>query len=177
MRDLSPNKSSKPTAVGVRSSASLAHMGSFALPFLSLIAVLLCACRAPMSRHADDSARKDVEMVVLADLVANADKDASLVRFVDLTPTDLERLRATCGSRFEIFGMDKADRSGGILHLKNSSREGVHLEAEITKIYERDAEVWGSYVHLGGFFSSFTYKLHCGDGRWTIVSCEFRLAS
>jgi len=169
-------QSTRPAGRVTGSLASFAHVRSFAFCSLAILAVLFCACRAPVSRHSDDSAQKEIEIVVLAHLVVNADRSASLVRFVDLTPTDLERLRATCGSRFEIVSVDKADRSGGILHLKDSSREGVHLEAGITKIHGRDAEASGSYLHVGSF-ASFTYKLHYDDDGWKIVSCEFRMAS
>jgi hypothetical protein len=156
--------------------AYFARMRTSAFSFFALLAVLFCACRAPMSRHADDSTRKEIQIVVLAHLVANADHNASRVRFVDLTQPDLERLRNSCGSRFEIFSTGMADRSGGVLHLKNSSREGVHLSAAITKIRGHDAEASGSYVHPHSF-SSFVYKLRFQDDRWSIISCEFSMAS
>jgi hypothetical protein len=151
-------------------------MKSFTLSLFAVFGVLFCACRAPVSRQTGNLARKEIQMVVLAHLVTNADQNASFVRFIDLTPTDLDKLRTTCGSQFEILSADKADRNGRILRLKDSSREGVHLEAVVTRIRGCDAEASGSYLHLDGF-ASFIYKLHCGDDGWKIVSCEFRMAS
>jgi hypothetical protein len=101
---------------------------------------------------------------------------ASRVRFVNLTPPDLERLRTTCGSRFEIFGADEAEESAGVLRLRGTSREGVHLSSSVAKIHGLEAEASGSYVHPHSF-SLFVYKLRFQDGRWSIISCEFSMAS
>jgi hypothetical protein len=156
--------------------ASSTRIRSFTLFVFGALAILSCGCRAPVNDHADGSARKRIELAVLGHLVANADQTASLVRFVDLAPADLEKFRTTCGDRFEIFNTDMADRGGGILHLKDSSREGVHLVATVTEIRGRDAEAFGVYMHVGGF-ASFAYKLRYDEGGWKIVSCEFRAAS
>ena len=146
------------------------------LSFVAASVLLNCGCRSPLGHHFGDSTRRQIEMVVLAHMVANGDQNASLIRFVELTPTDLERLRNSCGSRFEIFSTAKAVRSGRVLYLEDTNREGMRLSTAITKIRGHDAEARGSYLHLDGF-ADFIYKLHYDEGGWRIVSCEFYCAS
>jgi hypothetical protein len=151
-------------------------MRPFTFSLFAALTIVLCACSAPQGRPASDSARGEIQIVVLADLVANADQNALLVRFVKLTPSDLDRLRTSCGSRFEIFSADKAEESADVLRLRGTNREGVHLSSSVIKIHGEEAEASGSYVHPHSF-SSFIYKLHFDGEAWKIVSCEFSMAS
>ena len=151
-------------------------MKSLAIFLFAGLSFIACGCRSPVAGHAADSSRIEVQMVVLARLIANADQDASLVRFVDLRPTSLDTLRTMCGTRFVVYGVDAMDESSGVLRMRGTGREGVHLVADGISIHGRDARASGFYSHVGSF-ASFAYRLHFDEGRWMIVTCEFVLAS
>jgi predicted small secreted protein len=140
-------------------------------------AVLAGGCNTPPGVGKDTGAQQIAVMLpVLAHMVAEADKTGDLVRFVDLRSPEIERLKDLCGPRFQIHRADESERSTGILRLKGSNREGVHLVAEVMRVRGRGAEVSGAYVHVGSF-ASFRFKLRYTDGAWRISSCEFYGAS
>jgi hypothetical protein len=109
-------------------------------------------------------------------MVAEADKTGELVRFVDLRQPEIEKLRELCGPRFQIRSANDSESSTGVLRLKGTNQEGVHVTTEITRIRGRESEARGTYLHVGSF-AFFRYQLKFTEGAWHVSSCEFEGAS
>jgi len=142
-----------------------------------LVAVVLNGCRSPHdSRKATVSEQSAVVLPVLADMVVKADNTGKLIRFVELHEPVIGKLRELCGPQFQIRSFDEADRSTGTLCLKGTNHEGVHLAVDIVRLRGQEAQVRGTYLHVGSF-AFFDYNLRFAEGAWHVLSCEFVGAS
>lgn len=139
--------------------------------------ILACGCHAPPAIEKNaNTEQMSVMLPVLAHMVEGADKTGALVRFVDLRSPEIERLKELCGPRFQIYSADECESTAGILRLKGSNLEGVHLVVEVTRLRGGMAQASGTFVHVGSF-AIFRYSLRQTDGAWRISSCEFCAAS
>jgi|ERR1035441_5896438 hypothetical protein len=147
-------------------------------PILVIVAALvLCGCYAPVGAEmAAGGERSAIVLPVLADMIVGADKSGGLVRFVDLRPPEIDRLRELCGPRFQIRSVDESESSAGVLRLKGGNQVGVHITVEVTRIGGGEAQARGTYLHVGSF-AFLGYKLRFTEGAWHIVSHEFIGAS
>ncbi len=142
--------------------------------------------RSQTARQADEHA---VLLAVLAHMVTKADDSVETICFVNLSPSDVDRLRRDCGVRYQIFPMEmseeytikrsspdgREDVSEWRISLNGTQKEGVHIEAEVTKIHDGEAIAIGSYQ--GRLFGSgWRFRLQYSKGVWSVVSGECTVA-
>ena len=142
----------------------------------TVVVALFCGCITPRTDQASDHA--GVRMAVLAHMVTNADAKGKLVCFVDLQPTELERLLDLTGHRFLIAQSDESEFTDQGVRLKRSKREGVLIKVEVANVHNGMGEAFGSYnqgTSLG--FAGFRYRLRYTLGAWHVVSSECTVAS
>jgi hypothetical protein len=151
-----------------------------------LLAGFLSGCRAPMRTDLAPPADEHAALLaVLAHMVAGADVSAQSICFVELGQSDIEQLRRDCGVRYQIFPIEMSEehafkRSGpgasedvpewGI-RLKGTEKEGVRIQATVTRAHRDEAEATGSYQgRLWG--SGWRFRLRYAEGTWRVVSSE-----
>jgi hypothetical protein len=149
-------------------------------------AVLASACRAPESGQAVHQPEgHEAVMALLADMVTKADDTGALIRFVDLSPSDVQQLRKRCGGRYQVFPIEMAEEYGDSpsnegapdrgLRLKGTQKDGVHIRTEVTRIRRSGADAVGSYQgRLCG--SGWRFTLYRSEGVWRVTSSECTVA-
>lgn len=143
---------------------------------ITILGALFCGCLAP--RNDQGSERVAVMMAVLADMVTNADTKGELVCFVDLQPSEIDRLSDITGHRFPIAPADESEITDQGVRSKGSRKEGVLIKVEVGKIHNGKAEMFGSYDHCTKIgFAGFRYRLRCTRGAWHVISAECTVAS
>jgi hypothetical protein len=151
------------------------------------VVLLSTACKGPDTGRSSgrEIDRDEVLMIVLEDMVTNADQSAEMVRFVDLPDQSVAELRKHCGNRYIIFPITSAEHrtlTNGIspdaeegIYLKNSRKEGVIIRVEKIRTSDKEAEAVASFSgRLNG--AGFRYTLTRIKSVWRIISVRNLIA-
>jgi hypothetical protein len=155
-------------------------MKAIGILFVAL-ALFQCSCHSLVRHNPERASVSDSKAIieeVYSYMVTNAATDLEYVRFVELQPDEVERLRERCGNQFSIFGTNKMEYISDQedYHLHGSKRTGSLISVGVANMRRRSAEAYGSYLHPGSV-ANFRYRLVKEKGRWRILSSDFESAS